>query len=81
MGVLLHANYRLRGPNGQKIVMPAPIDKDTPHAPWWWDVGADGKTLKRQHASQAAKLAAADEVEWKIEPRPLGFGTVFDSCR
>ena len=37
MGVLLHANYRLRGPNGQKIVMPAPIDKDTPHAPWWWD--------------------------------------------
>jgi alpha-amylase len=37
VGVLLHANYRLRGPNGEKIVMPAPIDKDTPHAPWWWD--------------------------------------------
>jgi len=37
MGVLLHAHYRLMGPNGQKIVMPAPVDKDTPHAPWWWD--------------------------------------------
>jgi alpha-amylase len=37
MGVLLHAHYRVMGPNGQKIVMPAPIDKDTPHAPWWWD--------------------------------------------
>ena len=37
MGVLLHAHYRLMGPNGQKIVMPAPVDKNTPHAPWWWD--------------------------------------------
>lgn len=37
MGVLLHAHYRLPGPNGQKIVMPAPVDKDTPHAAWWWD--------------------------------------------
>ena len=37
MGVLLHAHYRLMGPNGQKIVMPAPVDKDTPQAPWWWD--------------------------------------------
>jgi alpha-amylase len=37
MGVLLHAHYRRPGPNGQKIVMPAPVDKDTPHAPWWWD--------------------------------------------
>ena len=37
MGVLLHAHYRMMGPNGQKIVMPAPIDKDTPQAPWWWD--------------------------------------------
>jgi alpha-amylase len=37
VGVLLHANYRRWGANGQKIVVPAPIDKDTPHAPWWWD--------------------------------------------
>lgn len=37
MGVLLHANYRRWGANGQKIVVPAPIDKDTPHVPWWWD--------------------------------------------
>jgi alpha-amylase len=37
MGVLLHALYRLMGPDGQKIVMPAPVDKDTPDAPWWWD--------------------------------------------
>jgi hypothetical protein len=37
MGVLLHANYCLWGANGQKIVVPAPIDKNTPHVPWWWD--------------------------------------------
>ena len=37
MGVLLHAHYRRMGPDGQKIVMPAPVDKDTPDAPWWWD--------------------------------------------
>jgi alpha-amylase len=37
MGVLLHAHYRMLGPNGQKVVMPAPIDEHTPHAPWWWD--------------------------------------------
>jgi alpha-amylase len=37
MGVLLHALYRKMGPGGQKIVVPAPIDQDTPHAPWWWD--------------------------------------------
>jgi alpha-amylase len=37
MGVLLQAHYRLLGPKGEKIVMPAPIDKGTPHAPWWFD--------------------------------------------
>jgi alpha-amylase len=46
MGVLLHAHYRLVGQNGQKIVMPAPVDSGTPHAPWWWD----------HLASQAAEL-------------------------
>ncbi len=46
MGVLLHAHYRLLAPNGQKIVMPAPVDESTPHAPWWWD----------HLASQAADL-------------------------
>ncbi len=46
MGVLLHAHYRLLGPKGQKITMPAPVDLNTPKAPWWWD----------HLASQAAEL-------------------------
>ena len=37
MGVMLHAHYRQFGPNDHKIVMPAPVDAGTPHAPWWWD--------------------------------------------
>jgi alpha-amylase len=37
MGVLLHGSYRRRGANGQKIAVPAPIDAETPHVPWWWD--------------------------------------------
>ena len=37
MGVILHAHYRLMGLNGQKIVMPAPVDRNTPNASWWWD--------------------------------------------
>jgi alpha-amylase len=37
VGVLLHAIYRRRGANGQKLAVPAPIDEDTPHVPWWWD--------------------------------------------
>ncbi len=40
MGVLLHAHYRLFGLNGDKIVMPAPIDAYTPQAPWWWDLSS-----------------------------------------
>jgi hypothetical protein len=37
VGVLLHAHFRLMGPNGQKFVIPAPVDKATPNAPRWWD--------------------------------------------
>ncbi len=48
MGVLLHAHYRVMGPGGQKIVMPAPVDKATPHAPWWWDhLAAQAAELRR----------------------------------
>lgn len=36
LGVILNANYRFIK-NGQRQVMPAPVDKDTPDAPWWWD--------------------------------------------
>jgi alpha-amylase len=48
MGVLLHAHYRFTGADGQKIVMPAPVDPDTPHAPWWWDhLASQAEELRR----------------------------------
>ncbi len=36
MGVIFNANYRFVK-NGRRQVMPAPVDPDTPDAPWWWD--------------------------------------------
>jgi len=48
VGVLLHANYRQWGANGQKISVPAPIDKHTPHVSWWWDhLAAQAADFKR----------------------------------
>lgn len=47
MGVILNANYRFVK-NGKRRVMPAPVDLDTPDAPWWWDkVAAMAPALKR----------------------------------
>jgi hypothetical protein len=58
--VMLWANYRQNG-NGQPTVsVPAPVDKDTPEAPWWYDfIG--------QHANLWAALGFPDI----LFPNPL----------
>jgi alpha-amylase len=47
LGVIFNANYRFIK-NGQRQVMPAPVDHDTPNAPWWWNkVASMAPEIKR----------------------------------
>ncbi len=74
MGVLLHAHYRLMGPNGQKIVMPAPLDKDTPHAPWWWDHLASQAADFQRCGFTAVLLPPASKTASGAAPDADGYG-------
>jgi len=37
MGVAYHAHVRFLDRRGQMITVPAPVDPQTPRAPWWYD--------------------------------------------
>jgi alpha-amylase len=74
MGVLLHAHYRLLGPNGQKIVMPAPVDEHTPHAPWWWDHLASQAADLRRCGFTAVLLPPACKTQSGAAPDADGYG-------
>ena len=74
MGVLLHAHYRLMGPNGQKIVMPAPVDKETPHAPWWWDHLASQAADFRRCGFTAVLLPPVTKTASGAAPDADGYG-------
>jgi len=74
VGVLLHAHYRLWGPHGQKIVMPAPVDKDTPNVPWWWDHLAS-QAADFQHAGfSAVMLPPVSKTASGAAPDADGYG-------
>jgi alpha-amylase len=74
VGVLLHANYRLVAANGQKIVMPAPVDKDTPHAPWWWDHLAQQAAEFRRCGFSAVLLPPVCKSQSGSAPDADGYG-------
>jgi alpha-amylase len=78
MGVLLHAHYRLMGPNGQKVVMPAPVDKDTPNAPWWWDHLAAQAADFRRAGFSAVLLPPLCKTASGAAPDADGYG-LFDN--
>jgi len=74
VGVLLHAHYRLMGPDGQKTVMPAPVDKSTPHAPWWWDHLASQAADFRRSGFTAVLLPPATKTASGAAPDADGYG-------
>jgi alpha-amylase len=74
MGVLLHAHYRRMGPDGQKIVMPAPVDKDTPNAPWWWDHLASQAADFRLSGFSAVLLPPVSKTASGAAPDADGYG-------
>jgi alpha-amylase len=74
VGVLLHANYRLLAASGQKIVMPAPVDKDTPHAPWWWDHLAQQAADFRRSGFSAVLLPPVCKSQSGSAPGADGYG-------
>jgi alpha-amylase len=74
VGVLLHANYRLLAPGGQKIVVPAPVDKDTPHAPWWWDHLAHQAADFRRSGFSAVLLPPVCKSQSGSAPDADGYG-------
>ena len=48
MGVVYQANARFHDARGGRITLPAPIDPETPHVPWWYDwIAAHARELRR----------------------------------
>jgi alpha-amylase len=78
MGVILHALYRRIGPDGEKIAMPAPVDKDTPHAPWWWDHLANQAGDVRRAGFSAVLLPPVCKTDAGDTPGADGYG-LFDN--
>jgi alpha-amylase len=74
MGVILHAHYRRMGPNGEKMVMPAPVDKDASHAPWWWDHLANQAADFRRAGFTAVLLPPVCKTASGAAPDADGYG-------
>jgi len=74
VGVVLHAHYRRMGPDGQKIVMPAPVDTDTPNAPWWWDHLASQAADFRRAGLAAVLLPPVSKSASGAAPDADGYG-------
>jgi alpha-amylase len=48
MGVAYHAHARFLDPQGHRITVPAPVDPQTPHVPWWFDwIAMNAAALRR----------------------------------
>jgi alpha-amylase len=48
MGVAYHAHARFLDRHGNKITVPAPVDPQTPAAPWWYDwIAMNAAALRR----------------------------------
>ena len=48
MGVAYHAHARFLDPQGHKITVPAPVDRQTPNVPWWYDwIAMNAAALRR----------------------------------
>ena len=48
MGVCYHAHARFLDKNGNKITVPAPVDRGAANVPWWYDwIGGNAGDLKR----------------------------------
>ena len=78
MGVIMHAHYRLTGPDGQQIVMPAPVDQHTPPAPWWWDHLAQQAADFRRAGFSAVLLPPVCKTASGAAPDADGYG-LFDN--
>jgi alpha-amylase len=62
------------GLNGQHIVMPAPIDKNTPNAPWWWDHLASQAADFRRSGFSAVLLPPVTKTASGAAPDADGYG-------
>ena len=48
MGVAYHAHARFLDRQGHKFTVPAPVDPQTPHVPWWYDwIAMNAAALRR----------------------------------
>jgi alpha-amylase len=48
MGVAYHAHARFLDAQGHRITVPAPVDPQTPHVPWWFDwIAMNAAPLRR----------------------------------
>jgi alpha-amylase len=74
MGVLLHAHYRMLGADGAHVVMPAPVDESTPHAPWWWDHLASQAADLRRAGFSAVLLPPVTKTASGAAPDADGYG-------
>jgi alpha-amylase len=77
LGVILNANYRFVK-NGQRQVMPAPVDKDTPGAPWWWDKVASMAPEIKKCGFSAVQLPPFCKTQSGAAPNADGYGKFDD---
>lgn len=77
MGVILNANYRFVQ-DGQRRVMPAPVDKATPHAPWWWDKVASMAPEIRKCGFSVVQLPPFCKTQSGAAPNADGYGKFDD---
>jgi alpha-amylase len=64
--------------NGQRQVMPAPVDKDTPNAPWWWDKVASLAPEFKRCGFSAVQLPPFCKTQSGAAPDADGYGKFDD---
>lgn len=77
MGVIFNANYRIVK-NGQRQVMPAPVDPDTPNVPWWYDKIADLAPEIKRCGFSVVQLPPFCKTESGDAPDADGYGKFDD---
>ena len=77
MGVTYHAHARFPDPRDGKITVPAPVDPQTPHVPWWYDWIAENARELKQVGFTAIMYPPVCKTQSGHFPTGDGYG-VFD---
>jgi alpha-amylase len=77
MGVCYHAHARFLDQHGNRVTVPAPIDAQTPNAPWWYDFIAENAHELGRIGFTAVLFPPVCKTQSGRQPTGDGYG-VFD---